>query len=380
MQIPTSVLWVILVAGWLLVVVPMVLRGRPQVRKTTQAAASTRVLHRGGAQPARRRSSAAHHPSDPGYVVTRSAARTVAGPGVRAGGGAITTEEQADMDERTDATETVEVEAELVGSPSPEHNAADTDLDVIDVVAVDEPAGTAASEAAAEGTDVGDGDAADVDAGAVVTDEDDEAESAAGPQVDGTPEAPAPDAAATDAAADAAAPARSGMSGAARPTREMRGRGGHNAGFVAERERLQYRERQRTVLTLVALTLLAVVSAFFFQPWGIVAAVVMAVATAFYLRFLRREVQRENERKAERAARARRAREYEERVQAEQESPGFVPVPDRLRRPGRGVVLEVDDEDPDFDHLPAYEFAAAFDAPQAGDDEADDDGSLRRVG
>ena len=46
---PNSVLWICLVAVWLFVLVPMVInRGRPQVRKSTTVATSTRTLHRGG--------------------------------------------------------------------------------------------------------------------------------------------------------------------------------------------------------------------------------------------------------------------------------------------------------------------------------------------
>ena len=64
---PTSVLWVTLIAVWLFVLIPMVLRGRPQARKTTAAAANTRLVHRGGSSRTRasRRALTAWAPAKP---------------------------------------------------------------------------------------------------------------------------------------------------------------------------------------------------------------------------------------------------------------------------------------------------------------------------
>ena len=49
---PNSVLWVCLVAVWLFVLVPMVIKGRPQMLKSTDIARATRLLHRGGTKTA----------------------------------------------------------------------------------------------------------------------------------------------------------------------------------------------------------------------------------------------------------------------------------------------------------------------------------------
>ena len=73
---PTSVLWVCLVAVWLFVLVPMVIKGRPQMKKSTDAAKATRLLHRGGTRTrtARRRASGAH-PHDPSWKSERVSSR-----------------------------------------------------------------------------------------------------------------------------------------------------------------------------------------------------------------------------------------------------------------------------------------------------------------
>ncbi|GAB10462.1 hypothetical protein GOARA_056_02100 [Gordonia araii NBRC 100433] len=65
---PNSVLWVCLVAIWLFVLVPMVIQGRPGIRKSTPVAAATRVLKRGEDAVRRRRIGAGAHPHDPDYT------------------------------------------------------------------------------------------------------------------------------------------------------------------------------------------------------------------------------------------------------------------------------------------------------------------------
>ncbi|QKT05761.1 hypothetical protein HUN08_04070 [Gordonia sp. X0973] len=62
---PNSVLWVCLVAIWLFVLVPMVIQGRPGLRKSTPVAAATRVLKRGGEAVRNTRVGAGAHPHDP---------------------------------------------------------------------------------------------------------------------------------------------------------------------------------------------------------------------------------------------------------------------------------------------------------------------------
>ena len=67
---PNSVLWICLVAIWLFVLVPMLIKGRPEVRKPTQATLATRVIDRGGKAMSRatRRISVGRHPHDADWV------------------------------------------------------------------------------------------------------------------------------------------------------------------------------------------------------------------------------------------------------------------------------------------------------------------------
>ena len=77
-----------------------------------------------------------------------------------------------------------------------------------------------------------------------------------------------------------------------------------------------------------------------------------------YLAYLRRAVKTEQQIRAQRLARAKRsARAEEERRRRAAAVPEFAaaPPPPRLRRPGGATVLEIDDEDPVFDHIPPFQ-------------------------
>ncbi len=63
---PSSFVWIGLVAVWLFVLVPMLVNKRPRIRQTSDAALATRVLHRGDSNPVQR-GPAAGHRSDPNW-------------------------------------------------------------------------------------------------------------------------------------------------------------------------------------------------------------------------------------------------------------------------------------------------------------------------
>ena len=112
--------------------------------------------------------------------------------------------------------------------------------------------------------------------------------------------------------------------------------------------------RQRTTLGLLAFVLLFAVLSLIVTPhlWAVTA--IGAVLLGTYLWFLRKQVRMEQRLRARRIERLRRARlGVESRHDVE-----LSVVPQRLRRPG-SVVLEVDDEDPVFDHLESPRTAAA---------------------
>jgi len=86
----------------------------------------------------------------------------------------------------------------------------------------------------------------------------------------------------------------------------------------------------------------------------------VALVTVLYLAYLRRQTRIEEQlrrRRAERLARSRLG------VQNARDR-DFDVVPARRRRPG-SVVLDIDDEDPAFEHLEYTPFSRHFDLPRA---------------
>jgi hypothetical protein len=129
-----------------------------------------------------------------------------------------------------------------------------------------------------------------------------------------------------------------------------RGRGGFDPEADAIARAARYSFRQRAVLALVFAAITAAALAVILTPmlWWVCGLSVAALAG--YMYYLRRQVQIEQEIRRRRMTRMGRSRlGVESRTDDELEL-----VPQRLRRPG-AVVLEIDDEDPEFDHLDHYE-------------------------
>ncbi|MFX1760031.1 gephyrin-like molybdotransferase receptor GlpR [Rhodococcus sp. Q1] len=128
---------------------------------------------------------------------------------------------------------------------------------------------------------------------------------------------------------------------------QRRGRGGFDPHADAVASAARYEFRQRAVLGLLIAAIMTsalalIVSSLLWWPAGLV-----AVALVGYLFYLRRQVRLEQEIRRRRLARLQRSRAGGARGDHHY-------VPQRLRRPG-AVVLEVDDEDPEFEHLDRYE-------------------------
>ena len=128
-----------------------------------------------------------------------------------------------------------------------------------------------------------------------------------------------------------------------------RGRGGFDPEADAIARAARYSFRQRAVLALVfaAITSAALAVIVTATLWWVCGLAVVGLAC--YLYYLRRQVQIEQEIRRRRLTRMGRSRlGVESRTDEELKL-----VPQRLRRPG-AVVLEIDDEDPEFDHLDHY--------------------------
>ncbi|AUZ43844.1 Hypothetical protein CpOVI03_01963 [Corynebacterium pseudotuberculosis] len=106
-----------------------------------------------------------------------------------------------------------------------------------------------------------------------------------------------------------------------------------------------YRRRRRTVGALGIALMLALILSVSIGGWAWVATAVVIVLTSFYLWALRQQVRAEQRLRQRRIRQLRRARLGVRNVADEE-----LGIPNRLRRPG-AVVLEIDDDSPDFEFL-----------------------------
>ena len=440
---PNSVLWVCLVVVWLFVLVPMVIKGRPQMRKSTEAARMTRLLHRGGTKTrtSTARRSAGAHPHDPSWTSRRSSRsassaatslldKTESDEEVSTESGADTDDaptsqkatstkratgakvqapkadpdveadldaDDLDADDVESGDDNVTLTGELVDTDETEADEVDDSADASDVVDAevedDEAEGAEAEDAELED----DSDVEDVEDEAEYDDleyddnlddeyeddeyeddyaveddssdddydvedeyEDDEydvedeydvdAEDDYLDEVDGY-ENPVPrDKRSAAAQAEPATVVDRGR------TRDARRSG---TSFDERDRKIRYRERQRVAIALLTFVVISIALGAFLGLIGWIATGITVVMLFAYLAYLRSAVRNEQRLRAQRAARvARQRRQDEERRRREMAAPQFVPVVEpapQMRRPGGAVVVEIDDEDPIFDHIPPFQ-------------------------
>lgn len=360
-SIPQSLLWISLVVLWLFVLVPMLINKRDTVRRTSDVALATRVLNGGAKSRLLRRSRpAAGHRHDPDWQ-----------------SGDVLAEELADEDElseiadyddavrearmRTQTTRSVMVVAAVAEQTR-------TESDYLDVDVVDEnsgalPVGTGVQAALfdagleAEGSQpepvaepVADATPADPDAGSEETDhveadgygvdeygadEYEYVDDTSGLEAEEGPETPV----------------------APRSNRQRRLESTTAAAVSARK----YRFRRRVLTALATLMVLTAVLSFTVSPSLWWSCGVTAGAMVIYLAYLRRQTRIEEQvrrRRQQRLARMR-AAEFDglDERGPEVDDADF---PTRLQRPGT-VVLEIDDEDPVFEHLDEVAYSRRFD-------------------
>lgn len=331
-SIPQSLLWISLVVLWLFVLVPMLVSKRDAVRRTSDVALATRVLTSGStARLLKRGGPAAGHRSDPDW---RRSARDL--------------DDVDDPDDAEDNEDVEEFESETADSGSRVFVAAageQGELDYLDVdVVADDSGELPLSEA---------GLAAEVEAA--------EARARARAEAEAAAEAEARAAAEAALAAEAEPAAEAdgyeyeyvedssglepeaesaGASGASARARRPRA---DTAAAVSARK---YEFRKRVLMSLAVILVLSALTAFTVAPtaWWICGGA--AGATVLYLAYLRRQTRIEQQVRTRRVRRAERPRARRESARTE----AYEVVPSRLRRPGV-AVLEIDDEDPVFEHL-----------------------------
>ncbi|KAA0117286.1 gephyrin-like molybdotransferase receptor GlpR [Mycolicibacterium sp. P9-22] len=347
-SIPQSLLWISLVVLWLFVLVPMLVSKRDNVRRTSDVALATRVLNSGRNARLRRPRASAGHNSDPHWQPA------------------------------------AEYEAEYADDPDDERADESRRRAVVLAAAAEEPAESPYLDV----------DVVDEDSGALPLGESFCAEQA-GPQTEELtldfegpePEtAPQPVAETVEENAEAQEPITeedlteddlteddyeyvedsSGLEAeaedepalAASMTSARRNRyESKTAQAVSARK---YAFRKKVLLTMSVLLVLSAVLAAVLSPglWWAVGSV--ATVTVLYLGYLRRQTRIEEQVRRRRAQRMMRSRLGVENT----EDGEFDVVPSRLRRPG-AAVLEIDDEDPAFEHLEHARFAREYDLPRA---------------
>lgn len=129
-----------------------------------------------------------------------------------------------------------------------------------------------------------------------------------------------------------------------------RGRGGFDPERDAQIRQSHYQRRRRTVMGLVAFIAVATIAAVVAGGWMWVAPAVGVVVLFSYMSGLRRQVKVEDQLRARRIAHMKRARLGVRTVSDEQYG-----VPAHLRRRG-GVVLQIDDDSPDFVDLEVVDY------------------------
>jgi uncharacterized membrane protein len=339
-SIPQSLLWISLVVLWLFVLVPMLISKRDAVRRTSDVALATRVLNTGrAARLLRRGGPAAGHRSDPDWQPS-----------------------DEDLDEDHDEELHDESAERSVVRVAAVETEVDSEPDYLDVDVVDEdsgalPVGASANEAVDEEEIEGPQTQTDelpLDFGATETEDVQEEDVHEDDEPDGTDDEYeyVADSSGLEAPSDTDLQLAESISAARRRRYESK-----TSAAVTVRK-YKFRKRMLTVMTLATIASAAV--AYTIAPvawWGCGS---LGAVTMLYLAYLRRQTRIEERLRRRRAQRIARSRLGVENTDDHE----FDVVPSRLRRPG-SVVLEIDDEDPIFEHLDYAPFASDIDLPRA---------------
>lgn len=335
-SIPQSLLWISLVVLWLFVLVPMLISKRDAVRRTSDVALATRVLN-GGAGARLRRRPASGHRGDPDW-------------------------KPADVDEVDE-----DAPGHAVVMVASETRDADGELDYLDVDVVEDSGALPISEPAAHDepaaepmiaaeTDDATVDYSDTDEEQAprisAASEDTSRWEAADDEYEDVAEENHEDSADTQAPSEADLRIAESMSDSRRRRRQST-----TAEAVSARK---YRFRARTIAVMSVLMLASAVAAYTWSStmWWVAGAV--GAVTLLYLAYLRRQTRIEEQLRRRRAQRMARSRLGVENTS----DPEYDVTPSRLRRPG-AAVLEIDDEDPEFEHLEYVPFSRHYDLPRA---------------
>ncbi|OMC52364.1 hypothetical protein A5742_17025 [Mycolicibacterium fortuitum] len=394
-SIPQSLLWISLVVLWLFVLVPMLISKRDSVRRTSDVALATRVLNSGRNAQRLRRGPAAGHHSDPHWQYTPDHLDEKLDEDFE--------EDEAPAEVRVHATvqRTVVVAAVSVETPEP---------DYLDVDVVDEDSGALPVGAMAEAAEAAEAQPEEVGEPELELEFETQPEAEAEPEpvaVEEPIEEPVDEFEAAESEAQTERIAvdldesenreavreaedpddladdeyeyvddSSGLEPEAEDqpveddqaetpvaslhaTRQRR----VESKKAAEISARKFQFRKRVLAVLAATLLFSAGAAFLVTPsaWWVCGGA--ATLTVLYLAYLRRQTRIEEQLRRRRAQRMARSRLGVENTDDHK----LDVVPARLRRPG-AVVLDIDDEDPIFEHLAYASYSAMsreYDLPHA---------------
>jgi hypothetical protein len=356
-SIPQSLLWISLVVLWLFVLVPMLISKRETVRRTSDVALATRVLNTGsGARLLRRRKPAAGHHSDPDWRPTHDdlddydeeddepAATPRRAVVVMAAAKVEAESEYLDVDivEEDSGALPIGVSAQLAVDQEPElpleFNDDTKTFSIDDLHEVDE------SEQEVEDLEETEPEADDedmTDEFAAVSENDSDYDYEYVDDTSGVEESP-------DTELHVAG------------TKSQERRQAYESKTAAKVAARKFAFRKRMLMVMSVLLLASAIAAYVVSPTFWWACGTVGAVTLLYLGYLRRQTRIEEQVRRRRAQRIRRSHLGVENTNDQE----FDVVPARLRRPG-SVVLEIDDEDPVFEHLDYAPFAREYDLPHA---------------
>lgn len=366
-----SLIILLIIVVWVIVLAPLVLGDNKPIRRSGEGYEETRVLHQGGSTPvaARRRpkltaADVHRYGAEEGeYEVVEAVSDdervliddTKAGLkplfAKRAASAEVVAAEPVIIDAEEEPVESVEHAEQAVSAEAPTETPAEggsTAYSVLQARAAAEDTGDTAGAEDTEGTEDTEAylDPSDFGyAGAELTEADADEEHAEVDEVDGADVANSADAEETLEAEDADA----------EPTDEdiafaqtRRGRGGWDPQQDARNRASRYQRRQRTFAGLLIACVVTLVAAAMFGGWVWVLPAISIGLTAWFLVALRQLVKKERALRQRRMRQLRRARLGVDTGHAEQA------VPAAGRRRAGAIVVDMDDESPDFDHLPRY--------------------------
>ncbi len=322
-SIPQSLLWISLVVLWLFVLVPMLVSKRDAVRRTSDVALATRVLNNStAARLIKRGKPAAGHRSDPDWQ-----------PDENQYDDDHLDDDDADEDEDEGALPT-RVMATVAAPLSTEETGPDyLDVDVIEPDSAALPVGhTGVDDESADNTDTEVNLAVEYDDEGEAFDDDTQYE-----YIDDTSGIPV-----------AEEPPRTASPGSDRRHR-------YDADKAAAVTARKYAARRRVLMVMALTLVLSAMTAFLLtsSAWWFFS--VASAVTVLYLGYLRKQTRIEERVRRRRSQRMARSQLGVENTYDRE----YDVVPSRLRRPG-AVVLEIDDEDPVFEHLDYAPYAREY--------------------